>query len=76
MIVYPSPVQDELFIEFGQVSGIGRIDMYDARGAAVFGSELDGPEIMVDVSDLNEGIYTIRATMDDDVYVTRVTVQR
>jgi hypothetical protein len=74
--VYPNPSKGFMNIVLPAKEGIWKIEVLDVFGfiqhAQVVENKLN--EISLDLSDLKSGVYTLRASLQDDVYQTRIVL--
>ncbi len=57
--IYPNPSTDMVQIEFDQITE-GMLDTYDANGKLVQSQKLSDQEILIDVSQLESGMYQLK----------------
>jgi hypothetical protein len=71
--VYPNPAKDFINLSFGDFAKLegGQIRILSLVGGAVYERRIDGPEICIDVSDLNgSGLYSVLLCSEDGEIVT------
>lgn len=78
--LYPSPVNDLLVVEFGELYGVtGSIEVYDLVGKKLFAQSnisLRESYIEVDVSQFQEGVYLLKLTDESgDAYLDKFLVR-
>ncbi len=80
--IHPNPASERTFISFSEVSAKEmRISIYDLKGKKVsdLGSKRvqgSDPEVRLDVGDLNEGVYILRARSDDFDRTGKLVISR
>jgi len=67
LTVYPNPAQNTLFVN--GINGDAQVDIISMDGKVVMNKQIESNR--VDVASLNEGLYIIRVTNNNEVYTTR-----
>ncbi|ALO15848.1 hypothetical protein L21SP5_02215 [Salinivirga cyanobacteriivorans] len=67
LTVYPNPAQNTLFVN--GFNGDAQVDIISMDGKVVMNKQIESNR--VDVASLNEGLYIIRITNNNEVYTTR-----
>jgi hypothetical protein len=70
---YPSPASHQLIV---QQNGLSRIEMYSLAGELVKSITTATDKNRIDVSDLNNGIYLLKAYTANSVFTDKVIVQK
>lgn len=73
LMIYPNPTNGNLNVS---VEAMNRITVANALGQIVFDKEVDGDNEIIDMSQYEAGVYTVRVVTDGGVAVKRVTVVR
>jgi uncharacterized delta-60 repeat protein len=73
LIHYPSPASHQLIV---QQNGVSRIEMYSLAGELVKSITTATDKNRIDVSDLNNGIYLLKAYTINSVFTDKVIVQK
>ncbi|HBS86707.1 MAG: hypothetical protein A2W91_11815 [Bacteroidetes bacterium GWF2_38_335] len=63
-----------LFVS-GDVSSFGEIEIFNMLGNVIFRKRITGSETEIDISDKPNGVYYIKATINNSVFVERVIKQ-
>lgn len=63
--LYPNPVKDKLYINFNNEAFAYRISIYDMTGRLVHGSVEMSGNLVLNISDLQSGIYFVRMRSSD-----------
>lgn len=65
---YPNPVSSQLNIEMADYEGYANIEILSASGQSVYNknNNYTNNTLVINTSNLNEGIYILRATMEDN----------
>ena len=74
----PNPTSDQLLIELStQLSEILSVEILDITGRVrILNHDFNSHNAVLDVSDLESGIYLVNVRVGDDVYVKKITVQQ
>jgi len=81
IVLYPNPVSDQLFVKFGLTeSNQISFDIYDVAGRLV-SSEVTSLVIeenlySIDTKDMNQGLYFLKVSSDEDETTKRFSVVR
>lgn len=80
LLVYPNPASDELTVVFDQnIGGSVMLELYDMQGAARYSKEIEvvgNQSVVVDVSDLSQGLYLVRLHSLQINRFTTIVIQR
>lgn len=75
LVIYPNPAKDQLFVKLHE--GIARVELIDLTGRVMVREEVDGSEIMLNVTELSTGIYLLKVTHADQQFsISRVSITR
>lgn len=75
LIVYPNPVQNFLQLHFS-TAAIYNVELMDITGKTIFSKVTNGSQVVnFDMSNINKGIYIIKASNDDTSFVKQVVKQ-
>ncbi|MBK7174932.1 MAG: T9SS type A sorting domain-containing protein [Bacteroidales bacterium] len=76
--VYPNPAANEATIHTGNLTGIIRVSISDAKGQVSMLPTIipAGKEYLLDVSGLSEGIYMVRLSNDTEQHVLKLMIHR
>jgi len=66
--LYPNPAKDFITIDGLQ---FGTLEIFNSTGAVLRNFEFDGAPSKIDISNLPEGMYSIRVTTDDKVFAKK-----
>ena len=69
LVVYPNPVSDQLTL---QGEGMQHIRLITVTGACVYESAMKHDEVKIDMTDLPQGLYFLRAQSEDGMVVKKV----
>jgi hypothetical protein len=78
LIVFPNPATTKLEVDNGPLT-IRRIEIYDVNGRDVFNEQFSSDwnkKMLIDVSQLNAGIYLLRVSSDNKCLNRKITVIR
>ena len=75
LLIYPNPVEDELNIFIGSVFEPVEISILDVQGKKVQDSIVHGPQMFVDVKDLESGVYWVRLFSETFYRVERIVIK-
>lgn len=67
---YPNPVEDILYIE--NANNINRVDIYNINGVLVGSSTFGSPEVNVNMSTLDKGLYIVKIYTEENTYTKEV----
>ncbi|GIV34392.1 MAG: hypothetical protein KatS3mg031_1927 [Chitinophagales bacterium] len=80
ILLYPNPASDALTLIFREVtSNKGTVEIFDIRGARLIQETLtgmQGEQKVIGLNHLSEGIYFLRATVDDNIVTQKLTIAR
>ena len=70
--IYPNPAKDNIVIE-----GISeaKIELYNLQGQFIKNMKASGNKTSMDLSDVNNGVYSIRITTDERIIVKKIQKQ-
>lgn len=70
--IYPNPAKDNIVIE-----GISeaKIELYNLQGQFIKNMKASGNKTSIDLSDVNNGVYSIRITTDERIIVKKIQKQ-
>jgi hypothetical protein len=74
-IAYPNPIKDILTIRATDLSGNAYTDIYNIMGQKVYDGKLNSIDTVINFSSFADGMYTIRVTDGNKVYVKKVVKQ-
>jgi len=74
IIIYPNPTIDQFYIETNATDKLN-VDLYDVNGRHVFSKSVSGKS-KIDVSDLNEGVYSLTIKTVDRVINKKLVIVR
>jgi len=72
--IYPNPTSDQFFIEKNATDKLN-VDLYDVNGRHVF-SKIISDKSSIDVTNLNEGVYSMTIKMADRVINKKLVIVR
>jgi hypothetical protein len=61
--IYPNPVTD--FVHVKAPSGLNRVSVYSLTGSRKIYKNTEGTTLMLDLSELEQGIYLVKVEMED-----------
>jgi photosystem II stability/assembly factor-like uncharacterized protein len=70
--MYPNPARDVLNLSCSQT--IQTIQIYNLVGQSVVDLKADSKEYTVNVSNLNNGVYTLKLTINDKPYIKKIVI--
>jgi hypothetical protein len=70
--VYPNPFQSVLYLQFKSATTLAKLKVYDALGHLVFELETNGPEMNLDLSALQTGLYLLELNQNGSISTKRV----
>ncbi len=69
--IYPNPAKEKLHIMLNEQAQSGRYEIINIQGSKVLEGNLEGAEILLDISSLKEGIFFIRIFNKDQLFTHR-----
>lgn len=73
--VYPNPVSNHLNVILSQQAN-NKIEIFDQFGKLCFAEEFDGINMMIDLSELKNAIYTLRISNRNGVFVKQIVINK
>lgn len=76
--IYPNPAQNEATLQFGQMSGLVRLAVSDARGVVVQQQEAipTNNNYVMDLTGLPEGFYSVKVSNETGNHVLKLMIHR
>ena len=68
LLIYPNPGSDQLFLSANVL--VDEVEVYNLQGALVMDAKLSQNQGSIDVSDLESGVYVVRA-VDSNLLATK-----
>ncbi|UKN00985.1 T9SS type A sorting domain-containing protein [Paracrocinitomix mangrovi] len=72
LVIYPNPTNGEVYIQLPQVDGAFEVNIFSLDGKLVQRDVLNSNNSMIDLSNLNSGIYTIQIINQDKRFISKV----
>ena len=73
--IYPLPAKDFIIVELAEEAVNSEMQIIDIVGKTVYSSVVDRQTSRIDISNLNNGIYFIQITLNDEKYVKQLMVK-
>jgi hypothetical protein len=70
--MYPNPANDYLKVEGKMTS----VEVFNTMGQCVFSKQVDGSEVQINLSGMNNGVYYLRVSYDGETAVRKFSVIR
>lgn len=76
VLIYPNPVNADLYITLAEGSGGADVKLFDSVGREVLANTLKEGKSMLDLSKVNEGIYILKIfSLGKEVNTARIVVK-
>ncbi len=75
LLIYPNPAIESFTIEFSTLQGEAGIEIENTLGQIVYSTKTNQLKITIDVSDLQSGIYFVRATTSKENSINKLIVK-
>ncbi|MGI6718741.1 MAG: M14 family zinc carboxypeptidase [Bacteroidales bacterium] len=73
LVVYPNPANNYVYITSDDI--ISKVEVLDVAGKVIIREDKNSKTVNINIENLNDGFYLIRATINNEVFVSKVTVQ-
>jgi allantoicase len=73
--IFPNPAQDKVQINMRAYNGISRLRLFDTGGRIVLETNISG-NYTLDISSLNNGVYSIQCVHSRGTLMQKLIVQR
>ncbi len=73
LVVYPNPADNYISISADEI--ISKVEVIDVAGKTIISKDTNTKTVNLNIESLNNGFYLIRATVNDKIIVSKVTVQ-
>ena len=71
LIVYPDPAIENIVVIFNGFLNKGKLSIMNEQGKEIMARKIEGIETVVPVFYLSSGVYFVRVTCDNGIFVTK-----
>ena len=74
--VYPNPTNDNITVSLNGSIADAYIEIIDVKGSIVFTSNITSTKTLVDIADLNAGVYMVRVVTKTSIQTKKIIIER
>jgi hypothetical protein len=72
--IYPNPAENEVYLDFGEFTAIGKVQIVSTSGVVVYEGEISSQQIMLNTTDFPPGLYFVIYYEKDGTSVKKLII--
>jgi predicted outer membrane repeat protein len=72
--IYPNPAENEVYLDFGEFTAIGKVQIISTSGVVVYEGEMSSQRIMLNTTDLPSGLYFVNYHEKDGTSLKKLII--